>query len=111
MLLLANLLPNFLTRPFEKGPKASAEKRMTCNAIWGRLTEYLKEHGMYARQSVHNTRRGSMLHQRATTQATLPEVAQAAMCSEKTAEYYTDVHRPTRRASPGVVLGCHAWRY
>ena len=29
-------------------------------------------------------------------QATVSEVAQAATCSEKIAEYFTDVHRPTR---------------
>lgn len=46
-----------------------------------------------------------MIHQRVTTQATVQEVAQAAMCSEKIAEYYTDVHRPTRRkVVPAQVL-------
>ena len=69
---------------------------MTSNAIWARLTKYLKDYGMYTGQSVHSTRRGSMIHQRVELQASVPDVAQAAMCSEKIAEYYTDLHRPTR---------------
>ena len=42
-----------------------------------------------------------MIHQRATMHATVKEMAQAAMCCEKVAEYYTDVHtiRPIRRKS------------
>ena len=38
-----------------------------------------------------------MIHPRVIMHATVQEVAQAAMCSEKIADYYTDVHRPTRR--------------
>ncbi len=40
-----------------------------------------------------------MIHQKDQMQATVSEVAQAAMSSEKIAEYYTDVHRPTRLKS------------
>ena len=40
-----------------------------------------------------------MIYQRATMHATVQEVAQAAMCCEKIAEYYTDVHKPTGRNS------------
>ncbi|KAL0020901.1 hypothetical protein WJX77_008863 [Trebouxia sp. C0004] len=92
-------ITNFLTRPLDKGTQVNAEKGLTSNAIWARLTKYLKAYGMYTGQSVHSTRRGSMIHQKNQMQATVSEVAQAAMCSERIAEYYTDVHRPTRLKS------------
>ena len=60
---------------------------MTCYAIWARLTKYLEAYGMYTGQSVHSTRRGSIIHQKDQMQATVSEVARAAMCSEKIAEY------------------------
>lgn len=96
-------ITNFITRPFSTGTKVFAEKAMTISTIWARLTKYLKDYGMYNGQSVHSTRRASMTHQRVELQAYVLDVAQAAMCSEKIAEYYTDVHRPL--GTPSLRLG------
>ncbi|KAL0036933.1 hypothetical protein WJX77_005762 [Trebouxia sp. C0004] len=90
-------ITNVLTRPLDKGTQVYAEKGMTSSVIWARLVKYLKAYGMYTGQSVHSTRRGSMIHQKDQMQATVSKVAQAGMCLEKIAEYYTNVYRPTRR--------------
>jgi len=50
---------------------------------------------MYTGQSVHSTRRGNMLHRQQHLQEIHKEIGEAAMCNEKNAKYYTDVHKPT----------------
>ena len=89
-------ITNFITRPLAVGTKRFAEKPMTSSNTWARLTQGLKALGMYTGQSVHSTRRGTMIHRQQHMQATHQELGEAAMCNEKNAKYYTDVHRPTR---------------
>ena len=89
-------ITNFITRPLETGTKQFAEKPMTISNIWAQLTKALKELGMYTGQSVHSTRRGNMVHQQQHMHASYSEIGEAAMCNEKNAKYYIDLHRPTR---------------
>ena len=89
-------ITNFITRPLVVGTNRFAEKLMTSSDTWARLTQGLKALGMYTGQSVHSTRRGTMIHRQQHMQATHQELGEAAMCNEKNAKYYTDVHRPTR---------------
>ena len=67
---------------------------MTSGHTWARLTHGLK--ALYTGQSVHSTRRGTMIHRQQHMQATHQELGEAAMCNEKNAKYYTDEHRPIR---------------
>jgi len=87
---------NFITRPLQVGTKTYAEKGMTCSNAWACLTKYLKALGVYTGQSVHSTRRGSVMHKPQQLQETHKEIAEAAMCSEKNVKWYTDMHRPPR---------------
>ena len=94
-------ITNYITRPLNSSGKVFSELPMSSSATWARLTKYLKEYGMYTGQSVHSTRRGSMLHHKEVQQATYEDIGEAAMCTKETAKYYTDRHRPTRfRSSP-----------
>ena len=72
-----------------------AEKPMTCSNSWQRLTTNLKALDIYSGQSVHSTRRRHMIHKQQHLHESHKEVADAAMCNEKNAEYDIDVHRPT----------------
>jgi len=92
-------ITNHLTRPLQVGTKTYTEKGMTCSNAWARLTKYLKELGMYTGESVHSTRRGSMIHRQLQMHDTQKEIGEAAMCIEQNAKYYTDIHRPTRYRS------------
>ena len=85
---------NYLTRPLQVGTKTYTETGMTCSNAWARLTKYLKELGMYTGQSVHSTRRGSMIHKQLQMHDTHKEIGEAAMCSEQNAKYYTDTGQP-----------------
>ena len=76
---------------------------MTCSNAWARLTKCLKGLDMYTGQSVHSTRRGNMMHKQQHQQESHNEIGEAAMCNEKNAKYYTDVHRPTRYRSNSAV--------
>ena len=89
-------ITNFITRPLQVGTNLFAEKSMSCSNVWARLTKYLKALNMYTGQSVHSTRRGKMIHQQLQMNASLEDISDAAMCNEKNAKYYTDIHRPTR---------------
>ena len=92
---------NYITRPQAPSGKAFVEGPMSSSATWARLIKHLKQYGMYKGQSVHTARRGSMLHHKEAHQASYAEVGEAAMCSEETAKYDTDRHRPTRiRTNP-----------
>lgn len=94
-------ITNYITRPLQSSGKTFSELPMSSSATWARLTKYLKEYGMYTGQSVHSTRRGSMLHHKEVQQATYDDIGEAAMCTKATAKYYTDRHRPTRfRSQP-----------
>ncbi|KAL0040328.1 hypothetical protein WJX77_003603 [Trebouxia sp. C0004] len=94
-------ITNHITRPLNSSGKVFTEAPMSSSATWARLTKYLKEYGMYKGQSVHSTRRGSMLHHKEVHQATFDDIGEAAMCTKETAKYYTDRHRPTRvRSKP-----------
>ena len=68
---------------------------LLCNA-WARVTKCLKALDMYTGQSVHSTRRGNIIHMQQHLQESHKEVGKAAMCNERNAKYYTDVHRSTR---------------
>lgn len=92
-------ITNYITRPLNSSGKVFSEAPMSSPATWARLTKYLKEYGMYKGQSVHSTRRGSMLHHKEVHQATFADIGEAAMCTQETAKYYTDRHRPTRLRS------------
>ena len=59
---------------------------------------------MYTGQSVHSTRRGNMIHRQTQLDESYKEIGEAAMCNEKNATYYTDIHR-----QPG--LGTHTCSY
>ena len=72
---------------------------MTCSNAWARSTKYLKELGTYTGQSVHSTRKGSMIVAQLQMHDTLKEIGEAALCSEQNAKYYTNIHRPTRYRS------------
>ena len=86
----------YITRPLGVETKQFAEKLMTCSNAWARLTICLKALDMYTGQSVHTTRRGNMIHRQQHLQESHREIGEAAMCNEKNAKYFTDVHRPTR---------------
>ncbi|DBA96061.1 TPA: hypothetical protein ACH3X1_001560 [Trebouxia sp. C0004] len=45
---------------------------------------------MYTGQSVHNTRRGNMMHQQVEMHKSNQLLAEAAMCNEQNVTYYTD---------------------
>ncbi len=92
-------ITNYITRPLNSSGKIFTEAPMSSSATWARLTKYLKEYGMYKGQSVHSTRRGSMLRHKEVHQATFDDIGEAAMCTKETAKYYTDRHRPTRLRS------------
>ncbi len=89
-------ITDYLTRPLQVGTKVFSEKLMTSSNVWARLTKHLKESGMYTGQSVHNTRRGNMMHQQMELHKSNQEIAEAAMCNEQSVKYYTEPHTPTR---------------
>lgn len=89
-------ITNYITRPLNSSGKVFSEAPMSSSATWARLTKHLKQYGMYKGQSVHSTRRGSMLHHKEAHQASYDDIGEAAMCTKDTAKYYTDRHRPTR---------------
>lgn len=92
-------ITSFIIRPLELGTKQLAEKLITISNTWARLTKGLKALGINAGQSVHNTRRGNVVHQQHYMHARNSETGKAAMCSLKKAKYDTDMHRPTRFSS------------
>ena len=98
-------ITNFVIRPLAVGTKLFAEKPMTCSNAWHRLTKSLKALGIYSGQSVHSTRRGHMIHKQQHLHESHKEIADAAMCNEQNAKYYTDVHRPTRFRSNQLSQG------
>ena len=68
---------------------------MTSSNAWQRLTKSLKALVIYSGQSVHSARRGHTIHRQQDLHESHKEIANAAMCNEKNAKYYADVHRPT----------------
>ena len=94
-------ITNYVVRPLNRGSKTFAEKCMTSSAIWARFTHHLKVNHMYNGESVHSTRRGSMI-EASQNNASIEEVQEQAMIRSKPiAMKYIDTTRPTRyRASP-----------
>lgn len=89
-------ITDYLTRPLQVGTKVFSKKLMTSSNVWARLPKHLKEPGVYSGQSVHSTRRETMMHQQVELHKSNQEIAEAAMCNEQNVKYYTDPHRPTR---------------
>ena len=93
-------ITNHVVRPLGRGSKTFAEKCMTSSAIWARFTHHLKANDMYNGESVHSTRRGSVI-EASQHNASIEQVQEQAMiCSKPIALKYIDTTRPTRyRAS------------
>ena len=89
-------ITNFITKPLSVGTKQFAEKLVTSSNTWAQLIQGLKVLDVYTGQSVHSTRRVSMIHKQQHMHATHEKIGAAAMCNEKNAKYNTDVHRPTK---------------
>ena len=89
-------ITNYVARPLERGSKVFADKCMTSSAIWARFTHHLKVNNMYNGESVHSTRRASMI-EAAQNNASIEEVQEQAMIKSKAiAMKYIDTTRPTR---------------
>ena len=93
-------ITNYVIRPLGRGSRTFAEKAMTSSAIWARFTHHLKVNNMYNGESVHSTRRGSII-EASQHNASIEQVQEQAMIRSKPiAMKYIDTTRPTRyRAS------------
>ena len=92
-------ITNHVVRPLGRGSKTFAEKCMTSSAIWARFTHHLKVNNMYNGESVHSTRRGSMI-EASQENASIEQVQEQAMIRSKPiAMKYIDTTRPTRYRS------------
>ena len=92
-------ITNHVVRPLGRGSKTFAEKCMTSSAIWARFTHHLKVNNMYNGESVHSTRRGSMI-EASQQNASIEQVQEQAMIRSKPiAMKYIDTTRPTRYRS------------